>query len=400
MQKTSLISCSFLFLLIAACIGIAGAYETPESIVAAGKVYISNVTIDPGTFFTDDTGTITFEVANGASEQGIVVNHAILSGDGNFRTTSESYHTSSNIGPALSSSTGTVTIPQTRTFNFAVIADGSDGTYYPTFSLSFRDSDSLYYRALVKVDNTPLILTVKDKPNAYSAGKKKTVYLEVANPRDNQVDNVILKLSSDGADFTPSQVYVGNLNPHQTVPVNFSITPSKEAPIQLTLDYDNGDNPHTVAMELPVVFGTDKKAAEPVMSNVQVTNTGGTWHVTGDVNNAGLETANTVIVTSLPPAVPEDPYKVYVVGALKPDDFGSFEVTFAAEDTETVPLKLSYKDDDGNVYDSVQDVKISASGISDQTGSSGFPVVPVAAGIIVLLVFIGGWAYYLRRNKK
>ena len=31
----------------------------------------------------------------------------------------------------------------------------------------------------------------------------------------------------------------------------------------------------------------------------------------------GLETANTVMVTSLAPAVPQDPYKTYVVGALK-----------------------------------------------------------------------------------
>jgi len=133
---------------------------------------------------------------------------------------------------------------------------------------------------------------------------------------------------------------------------------------------------------------------------VQVTSMGGTGHVTGDVNNAGLETANTVMVTALSPAVPEDPYKVYVVGALKPDDFGSFEITFFADDAETVPVRLTYKDDDGNVYESIRDVRISASGLKVETGTSGLPVVPVAAGIVILLIFIGGWAYYLRRNKK
>jgi len=29
--------------------------------------------------------------------------------------------------------------------------------------------------------------------------------------------------------------------------------------ILLTLNYDNGDNPHTVTLEIPVVFSTDKK---------------------------------------------------------------------------------------------------------------------------------------------
>ena len=53
------------------------------------------------------------------------------------------------------------------------------------------------------------------------------------------------------------------------------------------------------------------------------------------------------------------PYKTYVVGALKPDDFGSFEVTFSTNSTSSIPIQLSYKDTDGNLYTSVQDVKIS-----------------------------------------
>jgi hypothetical protein len=254
---------------------------------------------------------------------------------------------------------------------------------------------------MIQIDNTPLLLTIKDKPDAFTAGKKKTVYLEVANPRVNTVENVILEVSGQGAEFSPSRIYVGSIGPGKTALVNFSITPNSEAPVLMTLHYDNGNNPHEVTKELPIIFSIDKKAAEPVMSNVQVKSMGGTWHVTGDVNNAGLETANTVIVTSLPPAVPEDPYKVYVVGALKPDDFGSFEITFTADGVETVPVKLSYKDADGNVYDTVQDVRISSGlTLTNTSDSGGFPVMPVAAGIVILLVFVGGWAYYLRRNRK
>jgi len=390
MHTINKISISLLILLIAACIAPAGAYATPESIVAAGKVYVSNASFDPGTFISGDTGIASYTVTNANTDVGIVVNHATLSDpSGKVRVVAGTHQSSAQIGPGKS-----------HTFTFTISADGADGYCYPVFSLSFRDADSLFAREMLQIDNTPLLLTVKDKPDAYTAGKKKTIHLEVSNPRNNLVENVIVRFASDGADFTPSQVYVGTVSPHQTVPVEFSITPTKEAPVQLTLDYYNGDNPHSVTMELPVVFGIDKKAAEPVMSNVQVTSMGGTWHVTGDVNNAGLETANTVMVTALSPAVPEDPYKVYVVGALKPDDFGSFEITFFADDAETVPVRLTYKDDDGNVYESIRDVRISASGLKVETGTSGLPVVPVAAGIVILLIFIGGWAYYLRRNKK
>lgn len=367
------------------------AYATPESIVAAGKVYVASTIYDPGVFFTGDTGTVTIYVANGNSNQSIVVNHATI-GDKNIRLTSSPYDTSANIGPL-----------QTQAFTFSVAADTFDGTYYPTFSLSFRDADSLYYRAVVKVDNTPLELTIVDRPDAFTQGKKKTVYMQVANPRTNNVRNVALQVAGDGIAATPARTFIGDLAAGSKVPVNFTVTPDHPTTILLTMSYDNGDNPHAVTMEIPVAFSADKKQANPVMSNVQVKTDAGVYHVTGDVNNAGLETANTVMVTSMAPAVPQDPYKTYVVGALKPDDFGSFEVTFTAGPGNTsIPIQLSYKDADGNIYNTVQDVKISSSGLSTSTETNGSSsnILPIAAAVVLVFIFVGGWVYYLRRNKK
>jgi hypothetical protein len=378
-----------LVLLLSILPGVALAYATPASIVAAGNVYVSSTTYDPGAFFTGDTGSVTVFVTNGNSNQSIVVNHATI-GDENIRLISNPYDSSANIGPL-----------QTQTFIFSVATDAFEGTYYPTFSLSFRDADSLYYRAMVKVDNTPLELTIIDKPDTFTQGKKKTISIQVANPRNNDVRNVILEVTGDGISAAPDRTFIGDLAAGTKVPVNFTITPEKATTVLLTLNYDNGDNPHKVTMELPVTFSVDKKQAYPVMSNVQVKTDAGVYHVTGDVNNAGLETANTVTVTSLAPAVPQDPYKTYVVGALKPDDFGSFEVTFTAgPGTTSVPVQLSYKDTDGNIYNSVQDVKISLSGQSTSETNGSSNMLPVAAAIVIVLVFVGGWVYYLRRNKK
>ena len=356
----------------------------------SGNVYISRVVYDPAVFFSGDNGTVTVYVTNGNANQSIVVNHATI-GDKNIRLISNSYDTSANIGPL-----------QTQTFIFSIATDAFEGTYYPTFSLSFRDADSLYYRAMVKVDNTPLDLTVIDKPDAFTQGKKKTITMQVANPRKNNVTNVALEVTGEGITATPERIFIGDLGAGAKVPVNFTITPEKATTVLLTLTYDNGDNPHKTTMELPITFGVDKKQANPVISNVQVKTEAGVYHVTGDVNNAGLETANTVMVTALAPAVPQDPYKTYVVGALKPDDFGSFEVTFTAGSGNTsIPVELSYKDTDGNIYTSVQDVKISSSGVSaSQTDSGSSNMLPVAAAIVIVLIFVGGWVYYLRRNKK
>jgi hypothetical protein len=388
MKNTRFIIFPTLLLLLIVGIGVVSAIATPDSIVAADNVYVSNVTFDPGSFFTGDLGTVTVYVTNSNSDTSVVVNHGTF-GDQNIRLTSTSYDTSANIGPL-----------QKQPFTFSVLADAKEGTYFPTFSLSFRDSDSLYYRATAEVDNTPLQLTVVDKPDTFAQGNKKTIYLQVSNPRKNKVRNVVLVVSGAGITATPAKTFIGDLAAGASIPVNFTITPDQPTTALLTLHYDNGNNPHNVTMEIPITFGVDKTQADPVMSNVQVNIVAGIYHVTGDVNNAGLQTAYTVMVTSLPPAVPQDPYKSYVVGALKSDDFGSFEVTFSAENVSVIPIQLSFKDADGNVYNTVQDVKISSAGVTPQTSVGSNLLFPVIAVVIVLCACIGGWYFYVRRNKK
>jgi hypothetical protein len=388
MKNTRFIILTALCLIFSTGIGAVTAFQTPESIVAAGNVYVSNVMYDPGSFFTGDAGTLTVYVTNGNSDQSVVVNHVTF-GDKNIRLTSAPYDSSSNIGPL-----------QSKSFVFSIVADAPDGTYYPTFSLSFRDADSLYSRATVQVDNTPLELTIVDKPDAFTQGKKKTIFMQVANPRKNDLRNVILEVSGTGIAATPAKTFIGNLASGAKIPVNFTVTSDQETSLILTVTYNNGNNPQKVRMELPITFGIDKKQANPVISNVLVKSEGGIYHITGDVNNAGLETANTVMVTSLSPAVPQDPYKTYVVGALKPDDFGSFEVTFSANSTSSIPIQLSYKDTDGNQYNSVQDVKISAPATNSQNSIPSNLLFPLIAVVIVVGACIGGWYFYVRRNKK
>jgi hypothetical protein len=184
--------------------------------------------------------------------------------------------------------------------------------------------------------------------------------------------------------------------------VTFDVTPTTETVLDLALNYDNGDNHHSVSRTLPVTFGTDKKQATPLISNIEVKLTGGVYHVTGDVTNAGLTTANGVTVAALSPAVPQDPYRSYVIGALKPDDFGSFEVTFTAPNTTvSVPVQVSYKDSDGNIFSSSHKVTLPRSGLQgQQSKSSGPPTLLLAAGLIALAVFAGGWMLYLRKYKE
>lgn len=378
-------------LLMAALLAVAGeadALATPAEITAANNVYISNVTYDPGSFFTGDSGTVTVAVANGNANQSIVANHATFGFDNNFQLTSGSYDTSSTIGPL-----------QTRTYTFSVITQSADGSYYPTFSLNVGDATSLYYRGLVKVDNTPIVATLIDKPDAFTPATKNTLTLQLANPRNNDVKNVIVEVDGgNNVDILPATQYLGVLSSGTSMLANFTITPNVETTLNVTVKYDNGDNHHSVGLQIPVTFTTDKTAANPLMSNIVATTTAGVTQVTGDVTNAGMSNANGVTVTALAPAVPQDPYKSYVIGALKPDDFGSFELTFAADSGATVPIELSYKDTDGNVITTTQNVTVPL--LSADSHDSGFPVLPVIAIVVVVAIFVGGWYIYLKRRKE
>jgi len=378
-----------IFLLLIACLGMlvlpAGAYSTPESIIVAGNVYVSGVTIDPSALFTGDKATVTFQVTNGNANQSAVVNHATF-GDKEISLTSGSYDTSANIGPL-----------QTRPFVFSVMTNEDEGTYYSTFSLSFRDADSLYYRAPVTVDNTPLILNIQSRPDTFTRDKKDSITVQIANPRKNDVKNVVLEVTGSGMTAIPEKIFIGPLAAGTDTNETFSITPTQESPVTLTVTYDNGDNHHLVSQELPVSFATDKKQASPQISNVQVKLESGIYHVTGDVTNAGLENANGVTVTALSPATPQDPYKSYIIGALKPDDFGSFEVTFSATGT-SVPLQMSYKDADGNIITSRQEVALNVadSSVAGNGPSSPFPII----GIVLFIAIAGGYLYMKKRKAQ
>ncbi|PKG32357.1 COG1361 S-layer family protein [Methanoregula sp.] len=393
MRISQIITSLFVALLVSLAVGVAsGAYsninEDPVSgTYYTGKVYVAETVFDPGSFFSGDKGTVTYKITNGNANTSIKLTHVVFR-DSTFSLVGGNYGTTTTLGPL-----------QTRPFTFSILANGVSGDYYPTFSVSLYDSD-LNHKTLVQIDNTPLELTVVDKPDAFTQGKKKTIYLQVANPRKNNVRNVILTASGAGITANPERVFIGDLAAAAKTPVNVSITPDQETTLILNLTYNNGDNPHDVTLEIPITFGHDKKQADPVMSNIQVMPEGMSYRVTGDVTNAGLETANAVMVTALSPAIPEDPYKTYVVQALKPDDFGSFEITFSTDGTvESIPVQISFKDSDGNVYTSVQNVTV-PNGRLAAVKENGPPLVPIIAALVVVAIFVGGWYFYLRKKKQ
>jgi len=379
----------FYSLVLLLAVSVLPAMAADSAITVEGQLGVTDVAIDPGVFMYGDSGTIKVTVTNTGTTP-VAISRAKLYSSDLTVVGDDNYGSVGSIGPG-----------NALQFTFTVTADITDGIYYPLFYLDLRDASSLRYRVPVKVEDTGLSVSVTDRPDAFSPGKKEDITIMVGNPRENTINGVVITPVMNGYETTETSHFIGTLAPDASGEATFAVTPYEEVPMEFTVHYRNGMNDHTVATTVPVTFGTDRKQAETVLNNIVVTPEGDHYMVTGDVTNAGLEDAKSVVVTTGAPAVPVDPYRSYVVGALEPDDFASFEVTFsAAPGTETVQLVTDYKDKDGNLYSSELTLPLESAGVPDDSPGTGddLPIVWIVLGIICAAV-IGGVIYYSWKKK-
>ena len=362
----------YLFIL-ALCAALALA--SPAAAATADIAVVSS-SLDPPVMMSGDTGTLTIVVQNNGADP-VAIQSARLYGKGVVPTT-DPYLAVGEIGGG-----------NTRSFTFTVRADAGEGTFYPTFVLDFRDGGSLRYPVLIQVEDTPLSISMVKKPDAFSEGRTAGITLMVGNPRPNAVSGVQVVPEGAGFSVTPSSGFVGGLEPDASGTVTFNLTPETETDVTFRVVWRNGINTHTTDLVLPVTFGEDKKRANPVITNVEVTPISGGYRIVGDVMNAGLESARSVMIAPASPAIPIDPFRVYVVGTLDPDDISSFEVTLRVDAAvEDVPLVVEYRDDDGNLYTSTRTVGLGGGTVAPvkEQESGGFPVL---GAVVVLLIALG-----------
>lgn len=343
---TVLILCSLL-------IGIAAADD--ESYTAAAQVSVTDVTITPDVLMKGDTATVSVTVKN-TGDDSVAISRATLTGTGIAVLNSQTYDAVGDIGPGT-----------TKTFTFTIQATGSDGFYYPTFYLDFRNAGSLRYAVPVQVQSNEVEISVQDKPEVFTADKKETVKLLIGNPRENSVSGVTVTPSGDGIESTQSSYFIGNLSPDGSKEVTFDISASKSTDLVLNVTYRNGINTHTSTLSVPITVGTSLTGPIMVVNNLELSSSGGSYDLTGDVSNAGIDDAMSVIVTVGTPATATDPYPSYVIGSLDSDDFSSFEVTFNGQGLTSVPILIQYKDADGNDYTTTYTYEMST-GMTTQSG--------------------------------
>ncbi|HUU76389.1 MAG TPA: hypothetical protein VMW63_09940 [Methanoregulaceae archaeon] len=389
------------FLLIAMSCTMTAALAAGSSETTAANVAVTKIEIVPEVFMQDDTGTVKISITNSGSDSVSISRAEILSPDLkviNYQT----YDSVGSLGPGNS-----------MEFTFHIQADVPDGIYFPMFYLDFTDAGSLRYPLPIKVDDTPIIVTVMDAPDSFSPDTDDEIMLSVSNPRESVINSVTVTPSGDGIRTTQSGIFVGTLGPDQEKMVTFEVTADQPTTLFFDISYRNGANQHHSTLTLPVTIGDRKVAAELVVNNVEVMQGISGVTISGDVTNAGLEDAKSVMVTVGEPARPVDPNPVYVIGALEPDDFSSFEVTCTVQGTSTIPLLIEYRDEDGKIFEETFQISARATGQASQmpagqsvpssgnrprgmfgsfgSGLGNIPVIEIALAIIIAVGALIAW---------
>lgn len=140
------------------------------------------------------------------------------------------------------------------------------------------------------------------------------------------------------------------------------------------------------------------------LTGIETETTADRVEITGTVNNAGMDDADAVTISAVADdgVQPVNPHKEYFVGSLPASDFATFDLTVQlAEDTTTVPVRISYVTD-GERHATVRELQVeSASAVEAADGGSGSVVVYAVGGLVALAVIgiVGYAAYNARRSE-
>jgi hypothetical protein len=153
-------------------------------------------------------------------------------------------------------------------------------------------------------------------------------------------------------------------------------------------------------LNVPLTVTESKKSAELILTGIEVESTSGldVYKITGDINNAGLEEARSVVmkVGDAEGVEAMHPYKAYFVGLLSPDDFSSFELDVkVSENVTSVPLRIEYKDEDGYLFSMTEYISIEHSPIEI---SGELPVSMILVLVIVAILIVGVVAYSWKKR--
>jgi hypothetical protein len=377
----------FIIFVIVCAMSSVSASGTEEQKAA---VMVTGYHLSPEVLMRNDIGTITVTVKNMELDKSVNIKEArMLSSD--IKVLSDSYFNIGQLGGG-----------ESLNITFTIKAACPDGIYYPRVLVEGEDAQNIRYSFPVTVDSSSLTFGVKNIPDDIVKGERARIELVAGNPRQNTVTGV--KIVTEAEEVIPSEVFIGVLLADGSKVASFNFTPRTTGAhvLNFSLEFKNGDNYHYTDLNAPLDVTESKKSAELILTGIEVESMPAVMNVykiTGDINNAGLEEAKSVVmkVGDAEGIEAMHPYKAYFVGLLSADDFSSFELNVKVVENETrVPLLIEYKDEDGNLFSMTEHISIERH--QGTTGSGELSPSMIAVLVVVAIVVLGLIAYSWKKR--
>lgn len=375
---------SALFLVIVSCAVLPvnadshyGVYPTDEQTT----LVFSDLKIYPSSLMPGDTGTVVFTVRNTGSDLAHINNIIITNSNGVVSTTENIINPIGIIAPG-----------DVYTFSAPITSNGKTGIFYPAVYIDFYRSSSMYikYPFAVFVDDKEPIISVINRPDYFEPGVTKSLTISIGNPRTNDIEGAEITVSGDGVTSREGSVFAGTIASGTEVTKTITVMTTDESKdVKIDLSYRNGVNTHKKTLIIPLKTGTSKTSAELVINAVEIECKDGVYSITGDVNNVGLSTARSVVVTTNGTTL-YGQYPIYAIGSLDEDGLSGFEVSFKDPKSESVEIIIKYKDEFGNEYFDKESVSLTSVINHDQSYGMNAVIATVLIIIAVIAVIAVG----------
>lgn len=417
---TALFTAVSLLLLVAAT---ASAAEGPA-------VMITGYTVEPEVLMPGDTGTITLTIKNMDTKS---------SETKTTTTTTTSYTSSTTATSTISAEIKTIRLSSrsrdiewltegfqrseyynvgalgpgesvTISFPIKATAYASDRTYFPEVYIEVENGENVRFPVRVKVDSSEVEILEKDIPSEISLSESKQMTMVVANNRPNQVRgvNVFVNSKSEGLEFTPERIFIGNLAAYEKKEVNFSLETSgkadKNEEFSFEVTYKNGVNSHHNELKSSVLVKSSSDVKLILVNAPEYVFKEDVAKIDFDVANGMAKDIKAVSVVPVMEGVRILPSE-YFIGDMEVGDVFSASFDVYTSDLRVgdtgIPFKLVFRDVDTDKIYETAGYEVHVEVREQQKSELPNPVLFAALlAIIVLVAVLVGVRVKRKRGRR
>ena len=395
-------------------------------------VMITNYTVEPEVLVPGDTGTITLTIKNMDTKSSVISTSQDLLTETTTTLSAEiktirlssrsrdiewliegfqrsEYYNVGALGPGESVK---ISIPIKAT------AYAHEGTYFPEVYIEVECPEvgdfkikNVRFPIPVKVDSSEVEILEKDIPSEISLSESKQMTMVVANNRPNQVSgvNVLVNSKSDGLEFTPERIFIGNLAAYEKKEVNFSLQTQtsgkadKNEEFSFVVTYKNGVNSHHNELKSSVFVRSIADVKLILVNAPEFVLKEDVAKIDFDVANGMAKDIKAVSVVPVMEGVRILPSE-YFIGDMEVGDVFSASFDVYTSDLRIgdtgIPFTLVFKDVDTDKQYETQGYEVHVEVREQQKSELPNPVLFVALLAIIVLVAVFAWVRVKRKRGR